>query len=173
MIHFKRRLKWAPFVMLLNIIILSFYLFTKLSSKVIHWGFESLSIQFSSLYKKKHIQPLPKSLSYKAIKLFLLWPHKCITSFCCIYDSLQFGNTFSINSKIGLFFSHKILGYRWIPTLNILNSHTLRLVTIDIGNMPWWRYQMEHFPPYWPFVRGIHRWLVDSLNKGQCFQSPF
>ena len=23
-----------------------------------------------------------------------------------------------------------------------------------------------HFPPPWPFVRGIHRWLVDSPHKG-------
>ena len=32
---------------------------------------------------------------------------------------------------------------------------------------PWWRYQWEHFPRYWPFVRGIHRWPVDSRHKGQ------
>ena len=25
----------------------------------------------------------------------------------------------------------------------------------------------KHFPRYWPFVRGIHRWPVDSLHKGQ------
>ena len=25
----------------------------------------------------------------------------------------------------------------------------------------------RHFPRYWPFVRGIHRWPVDSPHKGQ------
>ena len=25
----------------------------------------------------------------------------------------------------------------------------------------------KHFPRYWPFVRGIHRWLVNSPHKGQ------
>ena len=25
----------------------------------------------------------------------------------------------------------------------------------------------KHFLRYWPFVRGIHRWLVNSLHKGQ------
>ena len=25
----------------------------------------------------------------------------------------------------------------------------------------------KHFPPYWPFVRGIHRSLVNSPHKGQ------
>ena len=25
----------------------------------------------------------------------------------------------------------------------------------------------KHFPRYWPFVQGIHRWLVNSLHKGQ------
>ena len=31
----------------------------------------------------------------------------------------------------------------------------------------WWRHQMETFPRYWPFVRGIHRSPVNSPNKGQ------
>ena len=25
----------------------------------------------------------------------------------------------------------------------------------------------KHFPRYWPFVRGIHRWPVNSIHKGQ------
>ena len=33
--------------------------------------------------------------------------------------------------------------------------------------LPWWRHQMETFPRYWPFVRGIHRSPVNSLHKGQ------
>ena len=31
----------------------------------------------------------------------------------------------------------------------------------------WWRHQMETFPRYWPFVRGIHRFPVNSPHKGQ------
>ena len=31
----------------------------------------------------------------------------------------------------------------------------------------WWRHQMENFLRYWPFVRGIHWWPVDSPLKGQ------
>ena len=31
----------------------------------------------------------------------------------------------------------------------------------------WWRHQMEHFPRYWPFVRGIHLSPVNSPHKGQ------
>ena len=31
----------------------------------------------------------------------------------------------------------------------------------------WWRHEMEHFPRYWPFVRGIHRSPVNSPHKGQ------
>ena len=34
-------------------------------------------------------------------------------------------------------------------------------------NRPWWRHQMETFPLYWPFVRGIHRSPVNSPHKGQ------
>ena len=31
----------------------------------------------------------------------------------------------------------------------------------------WWRHQWKHFPRYWSFVRGIHRWPVNSPHKGQ------
>ena len=31
----------------------------------------------------------------------------------------------------------------------------------------WWRHQMETFPRYWPFVRGIRRSPVNSPHKGQ------
>ena len=27
--------------------------------------------------------------------------------------------------------------------------------------------KLKHFPPYWPFARGIHRWPVNSPHKGQ------
>ena len=27
--------------------------------------------------------------------------------------------------------------------------------------------KLKHFPRYWPFVRGIHRWPVNSPHKGQ------
>ena len=34
-------------------------------------------------------------------------------------------------------------------------------------NITWWRHQMETFPRYWPFVRGIHWSPVNSPHKGQ------
>ena len=27
----------------------------------------------------------------------------------------------------------------------------------------------KHFPRYWPFVWGVHRWPVKSPHKGRCF----
>ena len=33
--------------------------------------------------------------------------------------------------------------------------------------VPWWRHEIETFPRYWPFVRGIHRSSVNSPHKGQ------
>ena len=36
-----------------------------------------------------------------------------------------------------------------------------RLISIT-----WWHHQMETFPRYWPFVRGIHRSPVNSPQKG-------
>ena len=34
-------------------------------------------------------------------------------------------------------------------------------------HLSWWRYQMETFSAYWPFVQEIHRPSVNSLYKGQ------
>ena len=36
-----------------------------------------------------------------------------------------------------------------------------------LENVSWWRHQMENFPRYWPFVRGIHRSPANSPHKGQ------
>ena len=35
------------------------------------------------------------------------------------------------------------------------------------ARLSWWRHQMETFPRYWPFVRGIHWSPVNSPHKGQ------
>ena len=32
---------------------------------------------------------------------------------------------------------------------------------------PWWRHPWKHFPRYWSFVRGIHRWPVNFPHKDQ------
>ena len=37
----------------------------------------------------------------------------------------------------------------------------------DYRFISWWRHQMEHFPRYWHFVRGIHRLPANSSHKGQ------
>ena len=37
----------------------------------------------------------------------------------------------------------------------------------ETSELEWWRHQIENFPRYWPFVRGIHRSPVDSPHKGQ------
>ena len=49
-----------------------------------------------------------------------------------------------------------------------LQHHNYRSSFTDRDEInPWWRYQMEKNPHYWPFVRGIHRWPVNSPHKGQ------
>ena len=37
----------------------------------------------------------------------------------------------------------------------------------DSETVSWWRHQREKIPHHWPFVRGIHRWPVNSPHKGQ------
>ena len=38
---------------------------------------------------------------------------------------------------------------------------------VIVMKCPWWRHQMETFPRYWPFERGIHWSQVNSPHKGQ------
>ena len=47
-----------------------------------------------------------------------------------------------------------------------LDLFTVFLHCPDDRHLPW-RHQMETFPRYWPFVRGIHRPPVDFPHKGQ------
>ena len=41
------------------------------------------------------------------------------------------------------------------------------LCITSVNTLSWWRHQMETFPLYCPFVRGIHRSPVNSPHKGQ------
>ena len=45
-------------------------------------------------------------------------------------------------------------------------TYLIRFATTALFSFPWWRHQMETFPRYWPFVRGIHRSQVNSPHKG-------
>ena len=56
-------------------------------------------------------------------------------------------------------------GNAWIYLEIHVNNATS--IIILSNNPPWWRHQMEMFPCYWPFVRGIHRSPVNSPHKGQ------
>ena len=62
------------------------------------------------------------------------------------------------------------------PTIRNIYHYTSARWVVDISCLPgadsihisWWRHQMENFPRYWPFVRGIHRSPVNSMHRGQC-----
>ena len=54
------------------------------------------------------------------------------------------------------------------PFFIIFILHRYILITSHWAKcFAWWRHQMEIFLHYWPFVRGIHWWPVDSPHKGQ------
>ena len=52
-------------------------------------------------------------------------------------------------------YNWNIVVWNWSNTINIFSA--LRIL------MVWWK----HFPRYCPFLRGIHRWPVNSPHKGQ------
>ena len=48
------------------------------------------------------------------------------------------------------------------PWPNFSDAIEVRAWWVSRDDIKW-----KHFPRYWPFVRGIHRLLVNSPNKGQ------
>ena len=53
-----------------------------------------------------------------------------------------------------------------MPTQGVLIGHMWDSIRIEVefhDDVIKWK----HFPRYWPFVRGIHRWPVTSPHKGQ------
>ena len=99
------------------------------------------------------------------------------------------GNIFRLTGPL----CGRFTGHRWIPrtkagdgelwcflwsepkqTFGDLRSHHAHYDAIVMGWLEkpalmslWWRHKMEHFTCYWPFVRGIHRWTVNSPHKGR------
>ena len=58
--------------------------------------------------------------------------------------------------------------------INTIKYHMILNMMLLCTSLPWWRYQMETFPRYWPFVRGIHRSPVKSPHKTpRCFDVFF
>ena len=61
--------------------------------------------------------------------------------------------------RIGMLNQASILLYMDVDQMR----HSLRSIIILHGDVIKWK----HFPRYWPFVRGIHRWPVNFPHKGQ------
>ena len=67
---------------------------------------------------------------------------------------------------------HSVNKPMWAPCASFLKWRMRADVNTCARIAPWplssWcRHQMENFPRYWPFVRGIHRSPVNSPHKGQ------
>ena len=71
-------------------------------------------------------------------------------------DHVQQNSCYSDGTKCGLI----SLGASFPSLFYWRGSPEIRLWHDDV--IKW-----KHFPRYWPFVRGIHRWLVNSPYKGQ------
>ena len=95
-----------------------------------------------STWKKTVEQTIERQMNWDG--LTLIWRHsnalRCVTKLRCVLrGSMQFVTGLSDRNKI-------------------CQNHFATT---------WWRHQMETFPRYWPFVRGIHRSPVNSPHKGQ------
>ena len=69
---------------------------------------------------------------------------------CCMQSTFPF-NVISVRRR-----SHKRYWNQWVSDpLNFLEHNHDDVI------------KLKHFPRYWPFVPGIHRWPVNSPHKGQ------
>ena len=75
------------------------------------------------------------------------------------------------NDLIDLLFDQRILYAGTDASSGLFVCLIPQCTALDIMlkplNIKWWRHQMEILSGYWPFVRGIHRWPVNSPHKGQ------
>ena len=62
------------------------------------------------------------------------------------------------------FGSDKDLFPKWLSLLSTSDNSRCHLL---VPNLPSDVIKWNHFPRYWPFVRGIHRSPVNSPHKGQ------
>ena len=77
-----------------------------------------------------------------------------------VFCSLK--HSYRIRSSFGMFSLRMTLPWKTSEQYAIDN-----VLAIAQLHSTWWRHQMETFPRYWPFVRGIHRSPVNSPHKGQ------
>ena len=64
-------------------------------------------------------------------------------------------------TKLMLFFNTETSSLVVLCDLRYLTGNISSVMTKHMG------VQQKHFPRYWPYVRGIHRWPVNSPHKGQ------
>ena len=62
----------------------------------------------------------------------------------------------------------KVASHKVVPIKNWNDEHAqIESTGTHDADKTSWRHQIQTFQRYWPFVRGIHRWPVNSLHKGQ------
>ena len=108
----------------------------------------------NALRRHTTLRQTPIYLSRWVQYLRIIYPIVIIIQSACIY----------YGGGAHLYWSWK---YYWNSSECITNltniSHTMTYSIIHA----WWRHQLETFPRYWPFVRGIHWSPVNSPHKGQ------
>ena len=103
--------------------------------------------------------------------LFKLVPKRSVISKPAIWSRLD--QCLAPSRRHAIIWTNVGLGYwRMCASLGLsaFNSVVISVDTIfayAVHPTTWWRHQMETFPRYWPFVRGIQRWPVNSPHKGQ------
>ena len=104
--------------------------------------------------------------------MYLYISRKLLYVFLCQRNILNMNN----KKRPIIFEKKKSTSFRsWSSKLSTIACLHDRYQYMSIQYIYWRRHwfchddviKWKHFPRYWPFVRGIHRWPVNSPHKGQ------
>ena len=144
-----------------------------------HWTF------VSGIYRFAHKEPMIRNFTVEqTIELSVIWVALCSSDVTDMDKEISFITKISLLTHWSRIISRSNGLSRAGAKLWKLHENSASMCWLTV---PWWPYcivnliiiwptrvarhddviKWEHFPRYWPFARGIHRWPVNSPSKGQ------
>ena len=113
------------------------------------------------------ITKLLPNISFKKIKVF----ENTVCNIFAILFRSQYVNILKLEQSGRHFADDNFKCISWIKLIRLGNEQETGHETLKMHNTMWHHHddviKWKHFPRYWPFVWGFHRWQVNSPHKGQ------
>ena len=142
-----------------------------------------LSWTWESPYLERHIIEMGPSMAWEQIIFYDMEFHMQVRSVKCLLNSLVSLYCVDLRQSWDIFYEglfHKRISKIVYPSCDgptvlqpcwhfiHITCGVLAICTNGPMSLQWLQ-----IPCYWPFVRGIHQWLVDSPHKGPVTSKPF